>query len=40
VKGQEKYLYRAIDSTGQSIDFLLTAKRDAAATTNAEVPAE
>jgi IS6 family transposase len=30
VKGQEKYLYRAVDSTGQTIDFLLTAKRDAA----------
>ena len=31
VKGQEKYLYRAVDSTGQTIDFVLTAKRDAAA---------
>jgi IS6 family transposase len=31
VKGQERYLYRAVDSTGQTIDFLLTAKRDAAA---------
>ena len=31
VKGEEKYLYRAVDSTGQTIDFLLTAKRDAAA---------
>jgi transposase-like protein len=31
VKGQEKYLYRAVDSTGQTIDFLLTAKGDAAA---------
>ncbi|MBC8951652.1 transposase [Xenorhabdus sp. PB62.4] len=30
VKGQWKYLYRAVDSTGQTIDFLLTAKRDAA----------
>jgi len=30
VKGQEKYLYRAVDSTGRTIDFLLTAKRDAA----------
>lgn len=28
VKGQWKYLYRAIDSSGQTIDFLLTAKRD------------
>ena len=25
VKGQEKYLYRAVDSTGQTIDFLQTA---------------
>ena len=31
VKGQERYLYRAVDSTGQTIDFLLTAKRDTAA---------
>ena len=31
VKGQDKCLYRAVDSTGQTIDFLLTAKRDAAA---------
>ena len=30
-KGQDRYLYRAVDSTGQTIDFLLTAKRDAAA---------
>jgi transposase-like protein len=28
VKGQERYLYRAVDSSGQTIDFLLTAKRD------------
>src|SRR3982751_6951114 len=28
VKGQDRYLYRAVDSTGQTIDFLLTAKRD------------
>src|SRR5215510_4009371 len=28
VKGEDKYLYRALDSTGQTIDFLLTAKRD------------
>jgi IS6 family transposase len=28
VKGEDKNLYRAIDSTGQTIDFLLTAKRD------------
>jgi IS6 family transposase len=31
VKGQDKYLYRAVDSTGQTIDFLLAAKRDTAA---------
>jgi IS6 family transposase len=31
VKGEDKYLYRAIDSTGQTIDFLLTARRDTAA---------
>ncbi|CAE1144055.1 transposase [Serratia sp. Tan611] len=31
VKGQWKYLYRAVDSAGQTIDFLLTAKRDTAA---------
>jgi transposase-like protein len=31
VKGKDKYLYRAVDSTGQTIDFLLTAKRDTAA---------
>jgi transposase-like protein len=31
VKGEDKYLYRTLDSTGQTIDFLLTAKRDAAA---------
>ncbi|KHJ65682.1 integrase, partial [Pantoea rodasii] len=31
VRGQWKYLYRAVDSVGQTIDFLLTARRDAAA---------
>jgi IS6 family transposase len=31
VNGEDKYLYRAVDSTGQTIDFLLAAKRDAAA---------
>jgi hypothetical protein len=25
VKGKDRYLYRAVDSTGQTIDFLLTA---------------
>ncbi|WP_239442651.1 IS6 family transposase [Serratia marcescens] len=31
IKGQWKYLYRAVDTAGQTIDFLLTVKRDAAA---------
>ena len=31
VKGEDKYPYRAVDSTGQTIEFLLTARRDAAA---------
>jgi IS6 family transposase len=31
VRSQDKYLYRALDSAGQTIDFLLTAKRDTAA---------
>jgi hypothetical protein len=31
VKGEDKYLYRALDSTGQTIDFLWTAQRDTAA---------
>jgi len=31
IKGQWKYLYRAVDTSGQTIDFLLTARRDAAA---------
>ena len=31
VNGDFKYLYRAIDSSGQIIDSLLTAKRDAVA---------
>ena len=28
VKGHWYYLYRAVDKTGQTIDFLLTAQRD------------
>jgi len=31
VKGKWRYLYRAVDSSGATIDFLLSAKRDAAA---------
>lgn len=31
IKGQWKYLYRAVDTAGQTIDLLLTAKRDTAA---------
>ena len=31
VKGAWKYLYRAVDKEGKTIDFLLTAKRDKAA---------
>ena len=31
VKGVWKYLYRAVDRDGKTIDFLLTAKRDKAA---------
>src|SRR2546421_12710987 len=29
VKGKGRYLYRAVDSTGATLDFLLAAKRDA-----------
>ena len=28
VKGMDRYLYRAVDSAGKTLDFLLTAKRD------------
>ena len=31
VGGQWKYLYRAVDGLGQTVDFVLTARRDAAA---------
>jgi transposase-like protein len=31
VKGHRMYLYRAVDSRGETIDFLLSAKRDAEA---------
>ena len=31
VKGRWKYLYRAVDSLGNTLDFLLSAKRDASA---------
>src|ERR1051325_4353287 len=31
IKGTQRLLYRAVDSTGQTIDFLLTDRRDAAA---------
>src|SRR6201984_2172505 len=30
VKGQWRYLYRAVDSTGATLDFLFSAKQDAA----------
>jgi putative transposase len=33
VKGAWKYLYRAVDKDGKTVDFLLTAKRDKAAAT-------
>ena len=29
VKGEWKYLYRAVDSAGNTLEFMLSAKRDA-----------
>ena len=31
VKGDWKYLYRAVDKQGKTVDFLLTARRDKSA---------
>jgi transposase-like protein len=31
IKGKDRYLYRAVDSQGKTIDFLLMAHRDAEA---------
>jgi transposase-like protein len=31
VKGEWKYLYRAVDSKGKTLEFMLSAKRDARA---------
>lgn len=31
IKGEWKYLYRVVDTAGQTVGFLLTARRDAAA---------
>jgi hypothetical protein len=36
VKGRWIYLYRAVDSRGQTIDFRLSAKRDAAILNHAQ----
>ena len=38
VGGQWKYLYRAVDNLGQTVDFLLTAHRDLAAARAASSP--
>jgi putative transposase len=39
VKGQWYYLYRAVDKTGQTIDFLLTEQRDEHAAKRASITA-
>jgi transposase, IS6 family len=31
IKGRDRFLYRAVDSTGQTVDLLLTDRRNAAA---------
>ncbi|EMF07870.1 ISYps1 transposase, partial [Serratia marcescens VGH107] len=38
IKGQWKYLFRAVDTTGQTIDFLLTASRVALLSQGDETP--
>src|SRR3954447_23813033 len=38
VDGQWRYLYRAVDATGQTIDFRLSAKRLAGATPATRAP--
>lgn len=38
IKGQWKHLYRAVDTDGQTIDFLLTARRDSASLCHNKTP--